>query len=167
MSELTQERLKELLRYDSETGVFTWLRTLSNRALVGSVAGCLHPHGYHVIRLEGRLYKRSRLAWLYVNGVWPEPLVDHINRVRGDDRISNLREATVSENAQNKRPAKNMSGIRGVTLCKVTGRWQAYIGTPGKHHHLGYFTLKEEAAAAYVAAATRLHTHNQHAAPSK
>jgi hypothetical protein len=88
---LTAERLREQLRYDAETGVFT-RRVESGHACVGDVAGSVHSTGYVRIGIDGWKYTAHHLAWLYVHGVWPSDQIEHINRKRSDNRIANLRE---------------------------------------------------------------------------
>ena len=129
ISLLTLERLKQLVCYNPETGVFTWkIRRKHCAQAVGAQAGSLNSKGYRRITVDGREYKAHRLAWFYVWGEWPT-LLDHINRDRSDNRLCNLRVATPSLNALNKTPAKlSTSGVRGVHFDHRGGRWVAYIG---------------------------------------
>lgn len=155
---LTQARLKEALHYDRKAGVFTW-REPRPGLRVGDTAGCLRPDGYVVIRIDGVLYRANRLAWLYVHGRWPAADAEHRNGVRSENRIRNLREATRSQNLQNLRRAKtnNASGLLGVCLHRRSGKWRATIKANGKQQHLGLFTNKNEAHAAYLKAKRELH----------
>ena len=128
MSDLTAERLREVLDYGPDTGVFTWKIRTNSRVKVGDVAGALRPDGYIQISIDGRLHRAHRLAWLYVTGESPPDQIDHINGVRDDNRIANLRLATSAENKQNLRRAKsrNKTGFLGVcTPRKIPG------GDPG------------------------------------
>ena len=114
---ITQERLKELLRYEPDTGKFYWLggRRGGNTA-AGKPAGAITRNGYVRIASGGKAYLAHRLAWLYVNGELPEVSVDHINNNTTDNRICDLRLATFSENQYNRRVAKNnKSGIKGLS----------------------------------------------------
>lgn len=156
--ELTVARLKELLHYDPETGDFTWVSARRQRVAAGDKAGCRHKaSGYWVIRIDDRLYRAHRLAWLWVHGEWPKSQVDHINRIRDDNRFANLRPATGFENSRNsKRQANNTSGHRGVAPHQA-GKWQAYINAEGKRHSLGLFDTVAAAGEAYRAAAKSLH----------
>ena len=103
-------------------------------------------------------YPSSRLVWTYLYGD-PGPLmVDHINRLRDDDRIENLRLVTCNENRRySKMYRTNTSGYKGVTLDKSVNRWKAYIYVNGKRRHLGLFATKDEAAEDYAKAASELH----------
>ena len=143
---LTSERLKGLLRYEPETGDFYWLAS-KGRARAGCVAGATDTGGYRVIRVDGRLYKAHRLAWLYTYGVWPVGLLDHVNRVPGDNRICNLREATQSENMHNAGRA-SASGVPGVRWRAERNKWVAQIRVGYRNHVLGSFDTKNDAIAA-------------------
>ena len=98
---MTHERLTELLSYDKDSGQFVWLKTNSNRAKAGCVAGTERKDGYVLIGIDGVLYTAHRLAWFYVNNYWPDGVIDHINRDRSDNRFCNLRCVSRFENAQN------------------------------------------------------------------
>lgn len=155
MATITADRLRELLRYDPETGVFTWLADRTGDVKAGSSAGSISGStGYRLIMLDGRNYREHRLAWLFVHGEWPVSSLDHINRVRGDNRIANLRSATPAQNlANSKRRSDNTSGLKGVSPKR--GKWQARIKIDGHHYCLGSFVRPEEAHAAYMAAARK------------
>jgi hypothetical protein len=157
---LTQVRLKRLLHYDPETGVFTWLR--GQPGLRGCEAGGLwrgHNQTYWVIGIDGRQYRAHRLAFFYMTGRWPDPEADHDDADTLNNRWANLREATKSQNGQNKgRMPGNTSGFKGVTFVAWRGVYQAQIRiAPGKRLWLGYFKTAEAAHAAYVAAAQEHH----------
>lgn len=157
---LTQARLKELLDYDPETGVFTWrVKPKKGPVNVGDFAGTRARTGYFVIRLDRVLYLRHRLAWLYQHGSWPTKHIDHISGVPGDDRITNLRECTMQENQQNlKRSSANTSGFTGVHWHKQRLKWSAGIRANGIPKFLGLFGTKDEANSAYLNAKAQLHT---------
>ena len=156
---LTQERLKELLDYDPETGVFTWKSIVfGSHMKVGSVAGSMYSNGYLRIKINGKDYRAHRLAWLYMYGCWPTNQIDHINRVRDDNRIANLREATNKENQWNRGKQKSStSGFTGVSWHKKSGKWQSRIAVNKKVIQLGVFNTPEEAHAAYVRAKAEHH----------
>jgi hypothetical protein len=145
--------LRNSLRYGAE-GHFVWVRASSNRISVGDRAGCLGVNGYWSIRLDGNLYYEHRLAWLWHHGKFPDIDLDHIDGDKWNNRIENLREATMSENIANSRLSQaNHSGRKGVSWNKRLGRWHAYIVVSGKRKHLGFFETLDEASAAYADAA--------------
>jgi HNH endonuclease/AP2 domain len=147
MDNLTHARLKEVLSYDAETGVFT-------RA--GRVSGTLHRLGYRQIGIDGKIYLAHRLAWFFVNGEWPSGDIDHANLDKDDNRIANLREVTKSENQHNRtKQANNSTGFKGV--WKKRNRYSADIWAGGKKVRLGTFATPEEAHEAYKRAAANLH----------
>ena len=151
---LTAEELRKQLDYDPATGVFTWRVANSRTVQIGDVAGSYEGHGYKRVYIQNREYKAHRLAWLHVHGTWPRAHIDHINGVRDDNRITNLREATYSENNRNrKRRCDTRVAAKGVDLRH--GRFRAQIKAQGKNIHLGYYDTEEEAHAAYVAAAEK------------
>lgn len=155
---LTQERLKELLEYDPETGVFVWKITRRGKAKAGARAGAINNNGYEHIWIDQIAYKSHRLAWLYVNGSWPARAIDHINRIKSDNRITNLREATKAQNGWNRgKNSNNTSGYPGVSWHKTVGKWSARIRIDSARKHLGYFDTPEEANAAYVRAKAEHH----------
>lgn len=150
MSELTQARLREVLRYDAGSGHFY-------RGSRAKPVGYLNAKGYISIRVDKRQYLAHRLAWLYVHGVMPKSL-DHINRARADNRIENLRLATHGENQRNRWIGRlNTSGLKGVYWHSTQGNWQSQIHFNGRSYHLGTFQTKDAAFEAYKAAAQRLH----------
>jgi len=153
---ITQNRLKELLDYAPETGVFTW-KVSYPRAQKGAVAGAKDTYGYVVIRLDKILYKAHRLAWLYIAGEWPVKGLDHINQVKNDNRISNLRLADQSMNMHNV-PVRtgSKSGISGVTWRADRKKWNARIKVGYKNFNLGLFNDVTSAIAARQAAELRL-----------
>jgi len=157
MTTLTADRLRELLFYDRETGVFTRRIRTSNRINVGDEAGGLCSNGYRQIVVEGHHYYAHRLAWLYVTGEWPPVEIDHINGIRDNNRWANLRAATRSQNAANTgRRKDNKSGFKGVHWNSHARRWQAMIRINQKTRFLGSFDTPEDASAAYAAASVKL-----------
>jgi hypothetical protein len=148
----------ELLNYDPETGVFVWVKRSNPNVPAGSVAGTMN-NGYVKISIDNKKYFAHRLAWMYVYGSYPKAELDHINRVRNDNRISNLREATPAENKQNLSVAKhNTSGVKGVNFHTYYGKWRAYVYINGKQVSCGYFSSVEEAIAARKEAKKKIHT---------
>lgn len=157
---LTAEYLREILYYNPETGAFTWKIRKGSKALSGSAAGSFGYRYVHMCVDRGRYYGH-RLAWLYMTGSWPEKEVDHINGNGFDNRWSNLREASHKENHQNKIACRtNKVGALGVSICRKTGKYRAYIGIDGQTYALGTYASAEEASAAYQKAKAELHLFN-------
>jgi len=155
---ITKARLKELLSYDPETGVFTWIAHRKNALGIGAIAGSLHKTGYRQIKIDYVLHKAHRLAWLYMYGEMPTLSLDHIDCDKANNRISNLREATKNQNGYNQ-PAQrsNTTGYKGVTKVKGSDRWVAQIRDNGKPVKLGWFKSPEDAYEAYKIAAVKFH----------
>jgi hypothetical protein len=153
---LTHQELKRLLSYDRRTGLFHW-RVGRGNTKAGSVAGTPTYQGYIQVSIGGRKYKAHRLAWFYVKGVWPEHDVDHRDTDRSNNRWRNLRDLPNKVNAQNKRRAyaTSATGVLGVSACG--GTFRARICVDGQQKHLGSFTTKRAARAAYVQAKRELH----------
>lgn len=162
---MTYERLREMVVYDPETGIFTRGTAKRNRGeqwVPGEVVrGHRHKAGYHAICLDDCTYMAHRLAWLYVYGEWPPHTIDHVNLVKDDNRIANLRLATNAEQHRNiARTRSNSTGFKGVTYRPRAKKWEANITMPaaghgerGKHKYLGQFDSPEDAHTAYQAAA--------------
>lgn len=157
---LTAARLREVLHYYSELGLFTNLTDRGWNSKPGMTVGTRsHKDGRKVIRIDGRNYCTNRLAWLYMNGAWPAGVVDHIDTDASNDAWLNLRDITQNANMQNQRrpPAHNTTGFLGVSFSKPCGRFRAYIKLNKKHIHLGLFDTALAAHLAYVEAKRRLH----------
>jgi len=149
---ITQNRLKEVLKYNPDTGVFTW-RGSAGPAAAGAEAGSPHLKGYIQIGIDGKLYKAHRLAVLYTDGYMPENTVDHIDRVPSHNWRLNLREATQQCQTRNCCVNKNnTSGIKGISWYKAAGKWRADIMVDRRQKHLGLFGNPFEAACARYAA---------------
>jgi hypothetical protein len=156
MTKLTQERLKELLHYDSKTGIWTWLVWRGNKVQRGSLAGSPNDNGYRCIQIDGAKYLSSRLAVLYITGCWPKQKVDHRDHNTLNDRWRNLRHASHPQNQWNARKRiDNTSGFKGVS--KEGCKWRAQIRAYGVHYYLGTFKTREEAYAVRCAKAKELH----------
>ena len=160
MTQALLAELTRLMQYDPKTGVFTRIVSSSPKAQAGAVAGNLGPRGYWHIGVLGKNYLAHRLAWLCTHGELPLIGIDHENRIRHDNRLLNLRLATVKQNAENQtKNTTNISGEKGVTWRRDTYKWQAQIEHNGRCHYLGCFIDINEASAAYKKAAAKLFTH--------
>lgn len=163
-TELTAERLRELLAYDRETGIFTRLTRSARSVQIGDVAGGLETANGGVykrikISVDGTSFKAHRLAWLHVYGRWPEGEIDHINGDSCDNRIGNLRVVSHRLNQENMKVARSdsSSGLLGANWNKRTGKWMGKIKAKGRQYVLGEYATPEEAHEAYLAAKRRLH----------
>jgi hypothetical protein len=146
------ERLREVLSYDADTGIFRW-RVTRGHVRAGLIAGTSTDR-YIIIGVDGRDYRAHRLAWLYVHGRWPAVALDHKNRNKHDNRLDNLREANKSLNSINTGlRSTNTSGYRGASFAKRENKWVAQITVNGQNMNLGYFATAQEAGAAYDEAA--------------
>ena len=154
---LTAERLKELLEYDPETGIFRWLVKQNNRMKVGQVAGTGNGRGYMQIRIDGVKYRTHRLVWMYMTGEWPPHELDHINGDRSDNRHVNLRASNRSHNLQNRREASvgTQTGLLGVSVSN--GKYVARINVSGDKRYLGRYDTPEEAYNVYLTAKRKYH----------
>jgi hypothetical protein len=153
---LTAERLREVVSYNQETGVFM-------RRSNGAVAGTRKDNGYLHFCVDTKKYGAHRLAWLYVRGEWPIGDIDHIDGNRANNAIKNLRDVDRSTNLENQRQAKShnkSTGVLGAYLHKQTGKFMSRIQVRGKGKYLGLFDTVEEAHHAYVEAKRQLHEGN-------
>lgn len=160
---MNQRDLKRILSYDENSGEFMWKTRLSNRGVVGKIAGTPSTHGHVQIRINGVFYKAHRLAWLYVYGELPDGEIDHINHNPYDNRISNLRNVSHKENARNQSMRKtNTSGVTGVYFYKRDRKWDAKIMVDGAMIHLGRFVNKIDAIIARKMAEQEYGFHPNH-----
>ncbi|MBP8289312.1 MAG: HNH endonuclease [Chromatiaceae bacterium] len=162
--ELTAERARALLSYNPLTGELHWLKSGTGRK-PNLLAGGKHPDGYTQTSIDNRKHLNHRIAWLIAYGDWPSRELDHINGVKNDNRLANLREVSRTTNCENQLRARadNMScGLLGVYAKKGVTRVRnlAYIQVNGKRVHLGSFATPEEAHQVYLAAKRRLHAGN-------
>lgn len=141
------DQLRIELSYNPETGLFHRRGRGKDKA-----AGKITTKGYRQIFTQGKAHMAHRLAWLYVYGTWPTGQLDHINRIKDDNRIANLREVDNQTNQENVALWNhNRTGFRGVSISK-NGKYRADIKVDGKTRHLGTFDKLEDAAAARMAA---------------
>ncbi len=143
---LTLEELKYVLEYNSKTGKFIWKNPYYRKPyLTGKSAGRIRK-GYVSIDIKNHRYYAHRLAWLYMTGNWPKEEIDHINNIKHDNRWCNLREATHTQNGQNKPHRKdNKLGIKGVFFRKDIRKYCAHIQVNGEKIYLGYFSNMDDA----------------------
>ncbi len=164
---LTQDRLKELLHYCPETGVFTWLVSGNGRRK-GAEAGTAHRNiisgkSYREVQVFGHKYQAHRLSFLYMTGEFPVDQVDHIDGNGLNNIWTNLRPVTFGENQKNRRKyAHNTSGTTGVYWNVQCDKWVSQIVVEGKSKYLGYFHNKEDAIAARKAADVLYGFHENH-----
>lgn len=152
----SQERLHELFDYNAETGdlIAKTKRTGRGGWEPGDVVGYEDAYGYLKTTVDGRPLMLHRVIWKWVTGQEPPSHLDHVNRVKRDNRWANLREADARLNSANKPPSVvNFSGAKGVSISRYTGEWSASITIRGEARRLGKFVSREEAIEAYNAAA--------------
>jgi hypothetical protein len=142
--ELTQEALKHILDYNPDTGLFVWKNPTGGRAKRNAIAGKTNSHGYRSIKINKKDYLAHRLAWFYVHGKWPANIIDHINGDKVDNRISNIRDTSLSVNNLNRKYAKGFSVVRK--------KFQAKMANGSKTIYLGSFDSADAAQLAYKTA---------------
>ena len=159
---VTQSELKKLFRYSKETGLFTRLKDARNKQkLKGSIVTTKNDRGYITIRINKKTYSGHRLAFLYINGIFPNN-IDHINHNQSDNRWCNLRDVTLSENQKNRKYQKTNSGFLGVRYNQ--GKWSARIMVNSKEMPLGRFVKKSDAIKARKEANIKYEFHENHGA---
>ena len=133
--------IKDIVDYNHETGIFTWKErgsTYFDSKFAGKEVGYKDKDGYLVTVIDGKGVRLHRLAWFICHGVVPDE-IDHINRVKADNRISNLRNVTHSENMQNMGVRKdNKTGFKGVGFCSKAGKYRARCIVNGVRKTIGY-----------------------------
>ena len=150
---LTQERLKEILQYNPDTGLFVWLTSVGKMNIKGKIAGHIDKDGYVYISINKFRWRAHRLAFLFMEGKIPFQ-VDHKDRNPNNNKWENLRECDFSTNSANsKLRSTNTSGYKGVYWSKWNKRWHATIEVKGKSKFLGSFLEPALAHEAYKKAA--------------
>lgn len=147
------EKLRELFIYDATDGVLRW-------AAKGAPAGFINHKGYRMVGISGKQYRAHRIVLAMEHGRWPpeDLVVDHIDGDRDNNRISNLRLCTHSENQHNRDiPSNNSTGLLGVSYDKEDRNWRASICVNRKRRRIGNYPTAEEAHQAYLNAKAELH----------
>lgn len=157
MSNLDFTEVSKILEYCRETGEFTWKVRVNSKVPSGAKAGTPQSNGYTFITIKGKKFLAHRLAWFFENKEFPNGFIDHLNGIRTDNRIVNLRVVTSSENLQNQRNPKGKNPYLGVSAIKGTEFWQAHICVNGKQKNLGRFKSPEDARNAYIEAKKTWH----------
>jgi hypothetical protein len=159
---IKRERLIEVLDIDAEKGILRWRENRCRTAKKDGIAGSMTKSGYYYIVIDSKGYMAHRLIWLYVHGKFPSKHIDHINGIRHDNRLQNLREANDLENSHNIKGKRvdNTSGALGVSWHKRSLKWVAQIQVKGKGMFLGYFSDIELAKNAYLVAKRKYHPFN-------
>lgn len=152
MSNIDFTYIRQLLNYDKETGKFMWKVRVNSKVPAGKIAGTPQSNGYIFITTRGKKLLAHRLAWFFENGEFPNGPIDHINGIRTDNRIINLRSVTTSQNLHNQKKPRKNNPYLGVSIIKGTNYWQAHIAANGKQKNLGRFKTPEEARNAYIEA---------------
>ena len=152
---ITYERLREVVSYNPLTGKFTWLVSLGSRAVKGQLTSQkVNTDGYHIFRIDKKLYYAHILAWFYMTSEWPKEFIDHKDTIRSNNIWENLREATRQQNYRNT-PARNKLKVKGVS--QIRNRFYATITLNRVSVKLGSFSTLEEAQNAYREAALKYH----------
>jgi len=152
---LTQDLLHELFDYDG--GDLIWKVNRGTNKVKGNIAGHVHKDGYRYIKINKRKYKAHRVIWIYINGSIDKELqVDHINGIRNDNSIENLRLVSNQENQWNRTKAK------GYCWNKAAKKWRARIQVDGKGIHLGFYNTEQDARNAYLQAKAMHHIIKEH-----
>ena len=157
----TETYIKNNLRYVPETGEL--VRAQSHRGAPAGAVGCLDSKGYSVFRCNRQLLKVHRVIWFLHYGEWPSEFIDHINGIKSDNRISNLRNVTNQENHKNQAKAKNnTSGCTGVYWCKRDKKWRVRIKLQGRYIELGHYKCFELACFVRKEAENQYGYHENH-----
>ena len=160
---ITYEQAIEAFDYDPESGELRWRIKPARNTEAGDVAGCTSNHGYRVVKYKSRRYSIHRIIWLMVHGKFPPNEIDHINGVRDDNRLSNLRAATLLENQRNQKlPSNSKSGVMGVHWQTARNKWHASIRVNYKLIYLGIYEILQDAVDARKAAEIKYGFHSNH-----
>ena len=151
----------KILNYDKDSGVFTW-KIQKRRIKIGDIAGHVSRKGYIVITIDGIKYQAHRLAWYLSTGIIPDK-IDHINHIKSDNRLCNLRNVSDSGNQQNKSKQKNnVSGVTGVSWDNRCKKWVSIISVDNRNIYLGSFSVFSDAVNARKNAEVLYGFHENH-----
>jgi HNH endonuclease len=153
------DEINSLLSYSKEAGMMTWKVAKKKGSKIGDKAGSKEKFGYISLKLNGKYHKVHRLAWFMSYGVWPKGDIDHINGIRDDNRLCNLRDVTTRVNMQNQRKAMsvNKSGFLGVGKQNSYAKFRSRITVNGKCLYLGVYDTAEQAHKVYLDAKRKYH----------
>ena len=153
---MTHTEISSQIRYHSDGGLFEWVKASGGRRR-GTFAGSANKEGYLFVMVNGQKYSAHRLAWFLFYGMWPNGQIDHINRVKADNRIENLRDVSGAINSRNQVDAQsnNKVGVLGVSPAR--NKFSASIKKDGIKFFLGSYVTVGEASAAYQRAKRMLH----------
>jgi len=157
---LDKKELQRLVRYCPESGKLYWQASNHPKQIVGKEIGSINDIGYHVLSVHKNVLLAHRLIWFLYYGEWPTGVIDHINLIRSDNRISNLRDTTRRVNQENRIAAQSNSSTKLLGAFTYGNRFRSQIKACGKLYHLGVFNTSEEAHAAYIKAKRQLHEGN-------
>lgn len=145
-AKISHEWLLSVLHYDKETGIFRWAGKAQKNTIIGNIAGCKNKRGYLQIGLKKNIFQQHRLAWFYVHGTWPEKEIDHINRIRDDNRITNLRISDRTTNSRNRDTSiRSSTGIKWVCFDRTKKKWRVDAGYGESRKFIGNFESLEDA----------------------
>lgn len=144
--------ISDLLEYQHETGILIWKIRVNSKVPAKAKAGNVMNQGYLAVTIKGKKLLAHRVAWLLFHKNWPKGQIDHINGIKLDNRICNLRDVNASENLKNRRIPGGKNPYVGVSKIKNTNFWQANIGYNNFQKNLGRFDTPEKARLAYLSA---------------
>ena len=150
MDDINVDYLKQILNYDANTGIFTWIKRTTRFDLIGKQAGSPHSSGYISIAIHNKKRLAHRLAWLYMKGVWPANHIDHIDGNKTNNAFNNLRDVTRSENLHNVHKAKKNNKINLLGVCAYQGKWCMQIMINRVRTRVTGFDTPEEAHKEYL-----------------
>lgn len=153
---LTLERLYQVLDYNKETGEFLWKHRDTHKEKLGKRAEIKTTHGYLQVTIDNSVYYAHRLAFLYVNNVWPK-VIDHINGIKTDNRIINLRSVSQKTNIENVKNARRHNSNKMLGVYASKDKFQSKISVNGVCIYLGRFQTKEDAHQAFLQAKRKFH----------